>query len=232
MLTSIYTTMKHRCVALFIFFSIGGPAFSQGYDSSYRFYYWDQKLSMFEKMPQQKKQIVWLGDSITDGGEWSELFPNLNTLNRGISADNTFGILARLHEITQRKPVKIFLLIGINDIARNIPTDVICSNYQKIVTRIKSESPGTILYLQTLLPTNNQFKDFPKHQNKTAEIAAVNNCIKSIAAQQQLPLIDLHTAFADANGQLDKAYTNDGLHLMGAGYQHWKKVLEQANALK
>ena len=46
------------------------------YDSSFHFYYYDQKLSMFEIMPDQKGEVVWMGDSITDGGEWSELFPH------------------------------------------------------------------------------------------------------------------------------------------------------------
>jgi lysophospholipase L1-like esterase len=224
--------MKHRCVALFIIFSIARPAFSQGYDSSYRFYYWDQKLSMFETMPQRPKEVVWLGDSITDGGEWSELFPGINTLNRGISADNTFGILARLYEVTRRKPAKIFLLIGINDIARNIPVSTICQNYLKIVQQIKQESPATALYLQTLLPTNNEFKDFPKHQNKTEQVLTINDFIKSLARSHQVQVIDLHAAFADANGQLNKKYTNDGLHLMGAGYQHWKTIIEQSKALQ
>jgi len=29
----------------------------------------------------------------------------------------------------------------------------------------------------------------------------------------------------DASGKLDKRYTNDGLHLNGAGYMLWKALL-------
>jgi lysophospholipase L1-like esterase len=204
----------------------------QDYDSSFRFYYYDQKLSMFLLMPHREEALVWLGDSITDGGEWSELFPGMATLNRGISADNTFGILHRLHEVTKRKPKKVFLLIGINDIAKEVPVEKILDNYLKIVQQIKAESPKTDIWLQTLMPTHNGFHDFPKHQNKTEKILAVNEGIKQIAGKENTNLIDLNAAFADTDGKLDTRFTNDGLHLTGAGYLHWKQILENHNALK
>ena len=193
--------------------------------SSFRFYYYDQKLSMFEMMPDQDKEVVWMGDSITDGAEWSELFPGLRTLNRGISSDNTFGMLYRIGEVAKRKPVKLFLLIGINDIARNIPNEVILRNYVKLIDSIQIQSPNTKILIQTILPTNNVFTQFKNHQNKTEQIAEVNSSLKIICQQRGLQLVDLFTAMSDADGKLDKRYTNDGLHLNGAGYQRWKQFL-------
>ena len=195
------------------------------FDSSFRFYYYDQKLSMFETMPDQEKEIVWMGDSITDGGEWSELFPGLRTLNRGISSDNTFGMLYRINEVAKRKPAKLFLLIGINDIARNIPNEVILRNYVQLVDSIQMQSPNTQIFIQTILPTNNAYTQFKNHQNKTEQIAEVNNGLKMMCQQRRLQLVDLFTAMSDAEGKLDSRYTNDGLHLTGAGYQRWKQFL-------
>jgi len=195
------------------------------FDSSFRFYYYDQKLSMFETMPDQEKEIVWMGDSITDGGEWSELFPGLRTLNRGISSDNTFGMLYRINEVAKRKPVKLFLLIGINDIARNIPNEVILRNYVQLIDSIQMQSPNTQIFIQTILPTNNAYTQFKNHQNKTEQIAEVNNGLKMMCQQRGLQLVDLFTAMSDAEGKLDSRYTNDGLHLTGAGYQRWKQFL-------
>lgn len=195
------------------------------FDSSFRFYYYDQKLSMFEMMPDQDKEVVWMGDSITDGAEWSELFPGLHTLNRGISSDNTFGLLYRIGEVTKRKPTKLFLLIGINDIARNIPNEVILRNYVKLIDSVQMQSPYTKIFIQTILPTNNVFTQFKNHQNKTEQIAEVNNLLKIMCQQRGLQLVDLFTAMSDADGMLDKRFTNDGLHLTGAGYQRWKQFL-------
>lgn len=202
------------------------------YDSSFRFYYYDQKLSMFEQMPTPKKTIVWLGDSITDGGEWSELFPSYNTMNRGISSDNTFGVLNRLHEVIKRKPKKIFLLVGINDIARGVPEEVILRNYRKIVDSVQLHSPTTKLYIQSLLPTNNNFTQFKNHQNKTAQILSVNEGLKKLCAEMHISYINLYDGFLNKAGKLDEKYTNDGLHLTGEGYRHWKNLLINGNYLK
>lgn len=220
--------MKKFVTILLITISLQAAA---QYDSSFRFYYYDQKLSMFEQMPAKDNCIIWLGDSITDGCEWSELFPNYNNLNRGVSSDNTFGVLNRLPEIIRRMPAKVFILIGINDIARNIPVDVILRNYTKMVERIQQESPRTKIYVQSLLPTNNQFTQFKNHQNKEAVIQTVNKGIAQLAIDKKINFIDLYAAFQDKEGRLDVRFTNDGLHLTGAGYLRWKEVLTQGKYL-
>jgi lysophospholipase L1-like esterase len=218
---------------LILFFLLANTyLFAQtSYDSSFRFYYYDQKLSMFETMPDQKNEIVWLGDSITDGGEWSELFPGIKTLNRGVSSDNTFGILNRLYEVIRRKPAKIFLLIGINDIARNIPDSVILRNYKKIVDSLQQQTPQTKLYVQSILPTNNEFTTFKNHQNKTEHILFLNEALKKICAEKKINFVDLYNNFINAEGKMDKRFTNDGLHLTGEGYQQWKAVLKKNKLL-
>lgn len=201
-------------------------AFPQAtYDSSFRLIYYDQKYTMFENMKGSTPDVVWLGDSITDGCEWSELFPHLRTCNRGVSSDVTFGVLNRLREIARRKPRKIFIMIGINDVARGIPDTVILRNYQRMIDTLVQLSPSTRIYFQTLLPTNNDFTNFKNHQNKTEHILFVNAGLQKLCAKNKVTFIDLYTPFTDAAGKLDTRYTNDGLHLTGAGYQHWKELL-------
>lgn len=216
---------------LFFVYPICLPAQST-YDSSFHFYYYDQKLSMFEIMPDQKGEVVWMGDSITDGGEWSELFPHEKTLNRGISSDNTFGVLFRLTEITRRKPKKIFLLIGINDIARNIPDSVIIANYRKIISVIQQQTPQSHLYMQSILPTNNTFSEFKNHQNKTAHIIAINTDLQKLCKEKNIVFVDLYQQFVDEYGKLASRYTNDGLHLTGDGYKKWKQLLIEKKIMK
>ena len=216
---------------LFFVYPICLPAQST-YDSSFHFYYYDQKLSMFEIMPDQKGEVVWMGDSITDGGEWSELFPHEKTLNRGISSDNTFGVLFRLTEITRRKPKKIFLLIGINDIARNIPDSVIIANYRKIISVIQQQTPQSHLYMQSILPTNNTFSEFKNHQNKTAHIIAINTALQKLCKEKNIVFVDLYQQFVDEYGKLASRYTNDGLHLTGDGYKKWKQLLIEKKIMK
>lgn len=223
--------MRRLFVILFCVFS-GPSAFAQvSYDSSFHFYYYDQKLSMFETMKASHPAAVWLGDSITDGCEWNELFPGTECLNRGISADNTFGILYRLHEVIRRKPQKVFLMIGINDIARGIPDSVILRNYQRIIDSFRLQAPQTQLIFQSLLPTNDSFSDFRNHQNKTDHILYLNMQLENICAKNKIGFINLYPHFTDKEGKLDAGFTNDGLHLTGAGYQKWKEIILQGKYL-
>ena len=36
---------------------------------------------------------------------------------------------------------------------------------------------------------------------------------------------DVYAALVDSNGDLNAAYTDDGLHLLGEGYQVWKEAI-------
>lgn len=85
-----------------------------------QFYY--QRSTLFEKLPIDSDDIVFLGNSITNGCEWHELFNNPNIKNRGISSDVSMGVYDRLDPIIKGKPAKIFLMIGINDIAHHLLT--------------------------------------------------------------------------------------------------------------
>ena len=76
-----------------------------------------------ELAPKQHGAIVFFGDSITQGwgDDFRGKFPKLNVANRGISGDITRGLLARLDEdVLALSPRAIVLLIGTNDIGRNI----------------------------------------------------------------------------------------------------------------
>ena len=61
--------------------------------------HYQQRADFFRRYPVNKGDIVFVGDSITDGGCWEELFPGVPLKNRGINADDTPGVLKRLDEI-------------------------------------------------------------------------------------------------------------------------------------
>jgi lysophospholipase L1-like esterase len=197
------------------------------WDSTYRPSNFELKVEQFKSYPNAQTDIVFLGNSITAGVDWVELLGNPNIKNRGISGDISFGVLERLSEVTEGKPAKVFLLIGINDISRNIPDSLIINNYYRIVKQIKKESPATKIYLQTVFPVNNTFTQFKNHYNKDEHIAAVNAGLKKLAAEEKAILIDTHKIFLDADGRMKKEYTHDGLHLKAAGYAVWAQLLKK-----
>lgn len=218
---------KLNLFAIAALFTANGIAQTPAWDSTFRPNNYAIKVDQFRSYPDSKNDIIFLGNSITAGTDWNELLGITNGKNRGISGDISFGILERLDEITAGRPKKVFLLIGINDIQRNIPDSLIAENYMRIVARIRSASPSTRIYLQTLLPVNNEFTQFKNHYNKDEHILAANEALKRIAKSEKLTLIDLHPQFLDADKKLDKQYTMDGLHLNAAGYQRWAGILRK-----
>jgi lysophospholipase L1-like esterase len=188
--------------------------------------YYNQKKSLFELLPNDSGEIIMLGNSITDGCEWAELFHNPLMKNRGISGDITAGVLARLDEVTESRPAKIFLMIGVNDLAGGEAIDSVVSNYQEIIENIIKASPNTDLYLESVLPVNNTFSKFKNHVNKGDSIISLNWKISNLATEYGATFIDLYKSFTDDDDQLDVRYTNDGLHLTGPGYLLWKQLID------
>ena len=111
-----------------------------------------QKVSMFRTAPVSTGAIIFVGNSITEGGNWSELFPGKNILNRGIGGDISEGVLKRLDEIIRHQPSKLFICIGTNDLAKGVEQAIIIQNYRTILQTVKAQSPATKIYVQSVLP--------------------------------------------------------------------------------
>ena len=185
--------------------------------------HYNERIAEFKVNPLNFGDIVFLGNSITEGGKnWSEKFNVPNIRNRGISGDVTDGVLERLGEIIYFKPKAVFLLIGINDLfnlqyQKQIPSpEYVGNNILKIARIIKQKSPPTQIYIQTLLPTD---KDFMRENINT-----VNAIIKSHQAEGIYQTIDLNAVFSNEEGLLKKLFTYDGTHLNDMGYRLWAET--------
>lgn len=181
------------------------------------------RVNHFKELSMQEDAIVMLGNSLTQSCEWSELLDNPKIVNRGIAGDMTGGLLLRLDEITQYQPAKIFLMVGVNDVNVH-PIPDILKNYRKIVKEVLLKTPSTKLYLQSILPVNNQVRNSGK---SNADIIFLNKEIEKIAAENELVFLNLHPLFIDRNGMLDADVTQDGIHLDANGYLIWKKELQK-----
>ena len=176
---------------------------------------YQRRVSIFENSPISTHDIVFLGDSITEWFPLDEMFPDLPIKNRGISGDTTDGVLRRLHQITGSQPRQIFLKIGTNDIGFGHSHGRIVANYEEILARIQAESPQTEVFVQSVLP----------RQRYARRIQRLNAEIHTLALKYNYHYLDLFPAFADERGSLRREFTNDGLHLLYAGYAQWHKLL-------
>jgi lysophospholipase L1-like esterase len=201
------------------------------WDSTYRPGKYKEIVAKWKTETPSKKDYIFLGNSITAGTDWVKLLNLPQAKNRGISGDITFGILDRLQDVIDGKPKKIFILIGINDISRNIPDSIILRNYKKIVQRIRKGSKKTEIYFNTLLPVNAAFEKFKNHYGKDDHILYLNSEIKKLAAKN-VTVIDLYSQFLDKDNHLRAELTKDGLHLIPEGYKVWADFLNSTGYLK
>ena len=125
-----------------------------------KFYF--ERISEFKNEPIGKNKIVFLGNSIMQGGgNWNDRYKSNNIVNRGISGDYTAGILKRLDEILFYKPKSVFLMIGINEFFADnsekpeINPKNVAKNILKIADIITKHSPKTEVFIHTILPINN-----------------------------------------------------------------------------
>lgn len=208
--------MKNMKIRLCLLFLLAVMPFYANADK-----YWDQRVSLFDHLPVTENDIIFLGNSITDGGNFEELFKREDVKNRGIRSDIIPGVQKRLEQVVKGHPKKIFLLIGINDVSHGLSVDKLTERYETLVNEIRHRSPDTQLYLQSLMPINNDFGVYKNLKGKESTIVEFNKRIQEIAERNGLKYIDLWPFLADKNGKLDNKYTNDGLHLTGPGYRAW-----------
>jgi len=219
-------------IPLLILTSISAFAQKRPYDTIPNMpeHYW-VRMEKFKKEAVVPGKIIFLGNSITEGGKWKQLLKDSTVINRGISGDNTFGVLARLDEIIKLKPASLFVLIGTNDLSKKIPDEAIIENIFTMVSRIKAGSPKTKIFIQSILPVNETVERFPQQFNNGMHINTINDQLARYASRLRYTYVDLYGKFIDSQGRLDAKYTFDGLHLNASGYQLWVEVLKELKHL-
>ena len=166
-----------------------------------------------------KNQTVLLGDSITDFFNWYELFYDFSKIsgqavyNRGISGDTTDRLLERLNEnVLNIEPKNIVLLIGTNDIGRELPLSMSVENVSKIIENTKKVCPDINFILQAVYPINRGMRDkFEKRSNEKIDI--MNKEFIKLSEKYDCVWLDITDKLKDETGNLKKEYTYDGLHL-------------------
>lgn len=184
--------------------------------------HYEQRQTLFERLAVTKESTVMLGDSMILYNEWAEEFPVGPILNRGIGGDTTFGLLKRLDTITSGQPKRIVLMIGVNDMAKGFTKEQTLNNYEKILSIIEEQSPNTKIIITSVLPVNNKLYG---NRVQNSQVVRLNNDLKKLASKHKIPMLNIYDQFLK-DGQLDRKYTRDGLHLNGEGYAIWVNALK------
>lgn len=177
------------------------------------------KKSFFETFGQNDYDIVFIGDSITEGAEWEDIFPDYKIANRGVGGDTTSGILERIDSVVSTKANKAFIMVGINDFSKGVSTYDVFSNYKKIVEELKKN--GFKVYIQSTILAGDRVSGL------NSSIISLNKKLKDLTeSDEKLTYIDLNKSLS-GNGLLSEKFTQDDVHLNGSGYKAWKNTIKK-----
>lgn len=176
--------------------------------------YYRSRLAFFRQTVGDA-DVVMLGDSITEGVDWRELFPDVRILNRGVAGDTSEGVLNRLDEVIGRHPKLVFLMIGSNDLQTGVPVSMISANIRSIVGTLEQKQIRIVLQ-KTLYVTSRYRSQINNEVNE------LNNSLSDLCTAPGVSCLDLNGILGDG-GALSPLYSLDGVHLNTAGYLVWKK---------
>jgi lysophospholipase L1-like esterase len=168
---------------------------------------------------------IFLGDSMTNLGDWSDDFRH-EIANFGVRGNETTDVIARVPSVTRRHPDTIFFMVGTNDALRGRDLDRSVNAFIQTVQLLRQQNPHAAIYVETVLPvTDRVVSPNPLIQGRVAEvndwINRFNQRIAALADNRSVFLLNLHDDFL-RDGQLVPEYTIDGIHLNARGYWVWR----------
>ena len=175
--------------------------------------------------------IIFIGDSIIEYYPLQELLGTSKTIvNRGIRGYQTGLLQENLDAHLYGDAVDQFvLLIGINDIGKDVPMNEALNNLESVIQTISRDYPLSQIKLVSILPVH-QGEEYKQtvYIRTNEKIMAWNQAYQDLAsAYMQVEFVPVFENLLDQEGQLKADYTTDGLHLSVAGYQALSNTLKK-----
>lgn len=175
------------------------------------------KVGLFERLPVGPDDVLFVGDSLTEGGPWHELLQDARCKNRGIGGDTTAGLLARVGPLLAARPAQVFLMAGVNDLLQKVPVETVAANHQAMLALVQAP---TRVVLQGCLPLD----PVTLGEGDNGVIRELNERLRAIAETHGATFVDLYPLF-ERDGRLAAELSSDGLHLNGQGYMVWRDAI-------
>ncbi|GAA4183661.1 hypothetical protein GCM10022288_03300 [Gryllotalpicola kribbensis] len=165
---------------------------------------------------------AFVGDSLTENGDWQKLLPGQNVINFGVGGNTTHDLMDRLDEVVAAGPSTVVVEIGTNDFGWRFPVEEVVENIQAILAQLREKLPDAKIVMQSILPRQPEYAHI---------VRTVNEQLERYVPTVPCSYVDVWPALADENGGLKPEFTVDGLHLTEAGYEAWFAVLRPVLAV-
>ena len=156
----------------------------------------------------KNSDIVFLGDSITEGFPIKKYFGKYKIANRGISGDYTDGVIDRLEfSVYDLNPKIVYLMIGTNNLYSCM------NNYEFILSGIKEHCPNLKVLVMSITPRHGD--------DLMQKIREKNVEIEKLSGKYGYFYINTFTAMTLNNDNLtvNNDLFKDGLHPNSNGYK-------------
>ena len=153
--------------------------------------------------------VVFLGDSLTEGYDVATHYPQYVTVNRGIGGDTTYGLEERLQvSVYDLEPRAVVMLIGANNM------DTMMENYERILIGLRDSLPNSKIVLVSLTSMSGEW-------GRKNDLARANNVkIEALATKYGFSYVNLFDALLDPEtNEIRAEYTTDGGHQTPLGYE-------------
>jgi len=192
-------------------------------------------------MPQKKKRVIFFGDSITQqgvepGGYVNRIDSMCRMENRssqyefigaGIGGNKVYDLYLRMDsDVLAKNPDVVVIYIGVNDVwhkasyGTGTDPDKFEKFYNAIIKKLQQKRISVILCTPAVI---GEKTDFTNQQD--GDLNRYSVIIRNLAAQNNLPLVDLRQKFLDYNKQYNAEnkeqgiLTRDRVHLNAKGSQ-------------
>ena len=189
-------------------------------------------ISKLESIKEQDENIVFYGDSITEGYNVKEFYDEFRVVNSGISGNTTEDLINRIdRDLYNYNPSTVIIQIGTNDIRASIKDEDIIKNLKSIIKGIRKNRKNASILIESIYPINREMDvDYWKDVNtdyNNKHITKLNKEIKELCKKEHIKYIDIYSKLLDDNNNLKETYSKEGLHLTDLGYYKVTKIIKE-----
>lgn len=128
---------------------------------------------------------------------------------------------------------KVYLMFGVNELGWGSITSFV-QYYGKLIDRIREVNADAVIYVQSLLPINEekwaQSKEYRSYVNNVSA-ATFNGKIAEMCKEKSVYFVNVAEVMTDETGNLFKEATGDGVHINAAYSEKWITYLKTHTVL-
>ena len=171
--------------------------------------------------PFEPCDALFLGDSVTAGNPFDEIFPELSIVDLGVNGATIQDLITYVPLVDAHHPAKIFVMAGGNNLETG-NVDACAELFRNLLDELMRACPYAEIYVESMLPVDKAVAYSWNLSNRA--IRTYNEKLAALAEEYGLTYIEIYPAYA-LRGGLNSEYSRDGVHLNDDAFGPWADIL-------